>query len=344
MRLRTIWKGVILLAVPALLSAATVKSEARSEKVRKFQFTYNVTVKDLSPSDHTVRIWIPLASSDKYQSIVVKKVSGPVPTRITRDPEYGNRMLYAELRNPKQPTADFSIVYEVTRREYSKGDYQSLMRYNVNSVRAPASVNRFLEPDRMVPVTGKIKEIADENTQGKQGAVEKAHALYNYVFKTLRYDKSGTGWGHGDALWACDSKHGNCTDFHSLYIAMMRAEKIPARFVIGFPLPEDSREGMIPGYHCWAEFYLPGPGWVPVDISEAWLDPKLHDYFFGTVNADRVRLSEGRDLTLVPKQDGPPLNYFVYPYVEVNCKDYEKLDKKFAFRDAASPTAGAGGR
>src|SRR5204863_1463142 len=31
----------------------------------------------------------------------------------------------------------------------------------------------------------------------------------------------------------------------------------------------------------------------------------------------RSRLSTGRDIALSPKQDGPALNYFVYPYVEV---------------------------
>ena len=36
----------------------------------------------------------------------------------------------------------------------------------------------------------------------------------------MRYDKSGTGWGHGDVLYACDAKKGNCTAFHSLFIAM----------------------------------------------------------------------------------------------------------------------------
>lgn len=336
-------KIAFLLAIPSLFFAATLQPVKVPEKVRKFEFTYDFTVKDLSPSDHIVRIWIPLASSDKYQSIVVKKVSGSFPTRVTQNVEYGDRMLYAEIRSPKKPTADFSVIYEVTRREYSKGNYQSLMRYNVDSVHAPANVERFLEPDRLVPVTGKLRELAGQITQGKQGAVEKAHALYDYVFKTMRYDKSGTGWGHGDALWACDSKHGNCTDFHSLFISMMRAEKIPARFVIGFPLPEDSHQGIIPGYHCWAEFYLPGRGWVPVDISEAWLDPSKHDYFFGTVNADRVRLSEGRDLKLVPRQDGPPINYFVYPYVEVNGKSYDNLDEKFAFRDTSIRVMAFGG-
>jgi transglutaminase-like putative cysteine protease len=44
----------------------------------------------------------------------------------------------------------------------------------------------------------------------------------------MRYDKTGTGWGRGDVLYACDAKKGNCTDFHSLFIAMARSQGIPA--------------------------------------------------------------------------------------------------------------------
>jgi hypothetical protein len=201
-----------------------------------------------------------------------------------------------------------------------------------------ASVNltRFLLPDRLVPVDGKMKTLAEENTKGKRGVVEEARALYDYVFRMLRYDMSGTGWGRGDSLWACEARHGNCTDFHSLFISMMRAKRIPTRFEIGFPLPGDKQQGEIPSYHCWAEFYLEGPGWVPVDISEAWKDPSKHDYFFGTLDANRVLFSIGRDLTLVPKQDGPPVNYLVYPYVEVDGKPYDDVEKKFAFREELS--------
>jgi transglutaminase-like putative cysteine protease len=156
----------------------------------------------------------------------------------------------------------------------------------------------------------------------------------------MKYDKSGEGWGRGDSLWACDSRRGNCTDFHSVFISLMRAAGIPARFEIGFPIGE-AVSGEIPGYHCWAEFYLDGTGWVPVDISEAWKAPARHDYFFGTIDTNRLRFSTGRDVTLDPKQDGPPLNYFVYPYVEVDGKPFQgRLGRKITYADRASAGAG----
>ena len=36
----------------------------------------------------------------------------------------------------------------------------------------------------------------------------------------------------GDVLWVCDSRFGNCTDFHSLFISWARAKGLPQRAVI----------------------------------------------------------------------------------------------------------------
>lgn len=255
---------------PSPLSQGPARTKAgATDKARAFTFTYHVDIKDFPPGARKVRVWIPRPASDSNQSVVVKKASGPVRLRETREARFGDRIFYAEILNPKSSSAEFTFVYEITRKEYSKGNLESLMKFNNALGALPKPVGFFLLPDRLVPTSGKMLTLAEENTQGKRGPVEKAYALYDYVFHTLRYDKSGTGWGRGDSLWVCDAKHGNCTDFHSLFISLARAEHIPARFEIGFPLPRNSHAGEIPGYHCWAEFYVNGAAWVPVDISEA---------------------------------------------------------------------------
>lgn len=322
----------------ALLALPSVAPWQRpsSAPPRTFLFTYHVALKEIPNGAGRVRIWMPRASSDKNQTVVLKRMAGTIPLRETRETAFGDQILYGEILHPSSGSAEFTVEYQVTRREYSRGGIENLVKAEEKETPTlPAPLARFLQPDRLVPVQGKLKSLADENTRGVSGAVEKAHALYDYVFHTLRYDKSGTGWGRGDSLWVCNSRHGNCTDFHSLFISLARAEGIPARFEIGFPLPV-AKEGAIPGYHCWAEFFVNGPGWVPVDISEAWKDPARHDYFFGSLDANRVQFSVGRDLILEPKQDGPPLNYFIYPYAEVDGHPFEAIEKDFAFHDLSA--------
>ena len=98
-----------------------------------------------------------------------------------------------------------------------------------------------------------------------------------------------------------------------------------------FPCRADKHSAEIAGYHCWADFFEPQHGWIPVDISEAWKHPEKKDYFFGAHDANRVEFTMGRDLELSPKQDGKPLNYFVYPYVEVAGKEYPNVSTAFSF-------------
>lgn len=334
MKLRTL-SFLLLLLVPVgqLFAQAAANAEKFSPPARTFHFTYNVTVKDIPDGTKRVRVWIPVAPTDQHQSVRVLAVKAPVKTRMTQEPQYGNRMMYAEIQNPVAGKAEFSLEYKVTRHEYSRGDYAQLKRTDRKPAVVPASMTRLIAPDSLIPVDGKIKDLAAQVTGPQMGAVAKAKAAYDYQFANMRYDKTGSGWGRGDALWACDSKRGNCTDFHSPFIGMLRADGIPARFDIGFPLPENKDKGDISGYHCWAEFYAPKTGWVPVDISEAWKAKQKEDYFFGSVDANRVQFSTGRDIALSPKQDGPALNYFVYPYVEVDGKPYDKLDKQFSFEE-----------
>ena len=108
---------------------------------------------------------------------------------------------------------------------------------------------------------------------------------------------------------------------------------IPARFSIGFPIPSERGHGIIAGYHCWAEFYAKGIGWIPIDASEAAKDPSKREYFFGAHDENRVEFTRGRDLQLMPRQAGDPLNYFVYPYAEANGKPVEDLDRVFSWSD-----------
>jgi len=125
---------------------------------------------------------------------------------------------------------------------------------------------------------------------------------------------------------------------------MARAVKIPARFQIGFPLPADKHSAEIPGYHCWAEFYMDSTGWVSGGYfggMEA--SGKARLTFFGAHDVNRMQFTEGRDLRLAPAQEGAPLNYFVYPYVEIDGKEYPNVSIAFSFEDAGENVAALNG-
>jgi transglutaminase-like putative cysteine protease len=332
---RIVALGVALTFALAALGAAFSAPSQTSALVRNFEFIYLTRI-PASPLDaKTLSIWIPLPQSDPYQTIGSLKIESPFSYAKHRDPEYGNEYLYLQI-----PAAQVSsleevrVSFQVTRQEHRVELSAHPVSAQSRGVGAPG-LQRFLQPDRRVPLQGVIAELAAQETRGIRDPVEKARAIYNYVIATMRYDKSGTGWGNGDAIWACTAKRGNCTDFHSLFIGMMRAAGIPARFEIGFPLPADQHDGTVPGYHCWAQFYVEPYGWIPVDASEAWKHPDKKDYFFGAHDDNRLQFTIGRDIRLDPPQRGDPLNYFIYPYAELDGKPFA-LESKFSFQDRLS--------
>jgi transglutaminase-like putative cysteine protease len=315
------------LALVIVTSGTRADEPAKSAKPRSrtFLFTYSATVTDLAPGT-TARIWLPVPPSNAEQDVKIESKELPAEGKIGRESVYGNQILYLEAAAGKDGTIPLKVAYKVTRRE------AGAMSQNPSDDEMEMAL--YVQPNALVPITGKpLDLIKDKKVPTDQLAA--ARVFYDVVNGHMRYSKEGEGWGRGDSNWACDSGYGNCTDFHSLFISLARSRKIPAKFEIGFPLPEKRGQGEVPGYHCWAWFKPKGKGWIPVDISEAnkSKDAKMHEYYFGHLTEDRVLFSAGRDLDLVPKQDGKPLNFFIYPYVEVDGKPYAKVQKKFAYED-----------
>jgi transglutaminase-like putative cysteine protease len=320
-----------LVVVGAALGAFTLAAPERKASPRSFDFVYSAEIANIPKGARTVAVWVPYPVTDPNQKIDDVEVKSPVPATIEQDAD-GNSVLYFALENPTEPSLAFEMSFRVKRDEYVRKDFAKARGKLGRKERAELA--QYLKADKLVPLDERIRGLSAEVVKGKKTDLDKARAIYDYVVANMKYDKSGTGWGNGDIYWACDAKRGNCTDFHALFIGLGRAAGIPARFSIGFPLPSERGEGEIGGYHCWAEFYVHGYGWIPVDTSEAAKNPAKREYFFGAHDENRVQLSTGRDLVLTPAQKGDPLNFFVYPYVEVDGKAHKDLTKKFRFKDA----------
>ncbi|MEM9411743.1 MAG: transglutaminase-like domain-containing protein [Planctomycetota bacterium] len=284
-------------------------SSSQESRTRQFRLNYGATINNL-PADQTVRVWVPIAQSSVWQDIELQSSKLPAKLQQYREKQHENQIGYFEF-NSTEATTEFKLAYDVNRKEAhpTKND----QKLNTRQKEA------YLQANQMVPIAGKpVELLTGKKLSGN--TIEIGQALYEIVESYMTYDKSQPGYGNGDVIWACSSKTGNCTDFHSLFISLARNQGIPARFEIGFPLPADQSKGKIGGYHCWAWFYTEENGWIAVDISEADKHPEMKEYYFGRLTPDRVAFSTGRDIELVPESKNGPLNYFVYPHVEVDGK------------------------
>jgi hypothetical protein len=92
----------------------------------------------------------------------------------------------------------------------------------------------------------------------------------NYNLSTLTAEVSQP------ASWVLEKRYGVCDEITSLFIAMLRSLKIPARFISGLAYTNSPQFPQGWGAHGWAEVYFPGVGWVPFDPTFGelgWVDP-----------------------------------------------------------------------
>lgn len=317
----------IFVAFAVLIAPFSLAADGRHGVLR-----YDVNVRGIPDDARVIDVWLPVPPCTDEQEILSLEILAEVKGELLREPLYDNRVWHGRFVRPADGELAITEVVEFLRNEQvGLGDNKAFLQ------RTSGNPSRFLRPNYLVPLTDRFKQIAGRAIGSRSTSIDPARALYEHVLQRMTYDKSGSRWGRGDANYACDIGKGNCSDFHSLFIALSRSAEIPARFWIGFPLPSSRGRQEIQGYHCWAEFYMEGVGWVPVDISEADKHPNRASYFFGHVDENRIAFSLGRDLVLPPSQQGPPLNFFVYPYVEVDGKPWTKVERTITFEDGPAP-------
>lgn len=327
--MRTMFLFVGVLVALALPMSGMAQSQTAGTIVMEFDLSAH-------PADQEARLWVPYPVSDADQLITDISVSGDyVQSAVYSDRMYSTPMLYARW---DKGTASRKLVlsFHAVRREVVKKDFPAK-----EGTWDPADYALYLAPTSLGPIDGPVKELADTITAGKTTVLAKARAIYDWICGNMYRDPATKGCGPGDVCALLVTPGGKCTDIHSVFVALCRAAGVPAREVFGIRQGKEAVVDISTWQHCWAEFFLPGYGWVPVDpadVRKMMLTEKLgpedartkeyREYFWGAWDSYRVKLATGRDLILNPRQTGATLNTFGYPYGEVGGTPLDWLDPK----------------
>lgn len=340
-----------------LLTACTTKPSIPSKnyKPRSFQFIYTV---DIESSDgKKLEVWIPVPKTNEVQTISnLQFYTNELQYSIEDETVHGNKYLYINDSTGTSKITNISMTFDVIRIEH-----QNMIYNNVDP-------QKYLGAYSTVPIGGIFNKIITDNNLTKNDV----RGIYDYVIDGMHYGKpksindiyykdpwlspdkkygikqvgrdnivtlykksiidgNNYTFGNGNAIYACDIGVGNCTDYHSYFMSLDRTLGIPSRFHMGFPIPS-GQNGNVSGYHCWADYYIDGKGWYPVDISEADKTPDRKDYYFGTVDNNRVEMMVGRDFVLKGYENGTT-NLFIYPIIEVDDEKSSAYSKSFRYKN-----------
>lgn len=214
---------------------------------------------------------------------VVDEQLSPTVNRVQyRDLEVGIRQMLVKIPQltPGQK-AEAVITVEVTRRAIDVPADTSI--YQVPK-RVPSDVRKYLADSPLIETRDrKLRELAKDVTEDKETAWQKVEAIRNWVQENIKH----TNDKFKGTKKALSDKSGHIEDLTGLFIAMCRAEKIPARTV------------WVPDY-CYAEFYLEdadGKGcWFPCELKEKTV--------FGAVSNAYIIMQKGDNIK-VPEKDKP---------------------------------------
>ncbi len=281
-----------------------------------------------------IRLWLPYPVSDLAQEIANITVDGNYSgSAVYTDQEFQTPMLFARWA-ASETNRNLTFTFTATRKELNRPVFP-VAEPGWN----PADHALYLRSTRMAPLDDDIRQLAEQIIEGKKNVLEQARAIYDWTVENTTRNPETLGCGTGDILSLLQHPCGKCADISSIFIALCRASGVPAREVFGIRMGTVPVQDITTWQHCWAEFFLPGKGWVPVDPADVRKkmlvddlpldDPAIvacREYFFGGLDAYRIKLGQGRDIHLSPKAAGGSINYLMYPFAQVGGQTLDWLD------------------
>ena len=356
---------------------AKVKVKVVPAKAGTITLSVDLSNEKIYTAGKVAKVWLPVPQTDEHQIISAVDFDHNI-ARLTRD-SAGGQQLYIEWDEktlPKDRTTTLS--YYIKRRAIVRD--QSLASKEKGTINKEDFAKTGELDESMWSgsfAKGSIVKTKAEEIIDKAGAVtdyEKAYAFYNWICDNMIRDniKQGVIFGDVESMLKPESegRHaGSCMDVNSVFVALCRAEGIPARNLFGLRFTtEDNPYNPTP--NCRAEFYLSGYGWVVADPALAikwgrgigglpitdhditW--ERIKDSYWGNGEENWICVNMGRDIILDPPQSvtveeyneilNPidsgkqisTINLFMFPYGEfdgkyIPCQDSKNFHYEYSY-------------
>ncbi len=290
--------------------------------------------RDKLPASGLLKIWFPVPIITGPQPAA--RVTSIVPdTYVVEPPSIDGDIGAVYMEVPLDELAgdlELSVAFEFDHYEQRfVVDPGQVGAYDTES----ALYKEYTASSGNIAVTPEIEAAAREAAGGEANPYLAAEKIYDYVLDNITYSfmPHGALWPRGEpeSVYVHEHRCGDCGAQSMYFSALCRAVGIPARTTGGWQLFKGTF-----GDHFWAEFYLPGYGWLPVDptaadiadyipgLSEAEVE-SFQDFFFA--NQDRLRCVVQKDVgvPLAPPATQPSLASLVVQQPVYNCDTMEEL-------------------
>lgn len=230
----------------------------------KFQINqpYSATT-NLPLMFNTYKVLLPRdIQAGSYEQKVYFSELSHEPKQVTTD-EHGN--LVASFRVPASESGEFKFSGYVTVEETDLNIKQAGNLSDITGeVKAATTAAPYWESD-----SPEIQNTAEELKGDKTDVYEILQDTYKYVVDRIDYSEVKR-FGLNERQGALKTLQGGaavCMEYSDLFIALMRAQGVPARAAFGYGY-DPRRSEDLDTAHQWAEVYLPQQdSWIMVDTT-----------------------------------------------------------------------------
>ena len=269
------------LALALLLLLATPAGGGSAVLVPGASVKYTVGARFLlrNPTNSTVRdiVYVPLPQNSSFQRSFVLSMEPP-PTRYLTD-EDGNVYAVVEVEAGAGAAVWVSATYEVVVTGYRlEGEVVEWPPLDV--------VRRYTSSAGYWDVYNETLIDLAYRVAYADSPLEVARRLAEWIVQRVDYNVNFARLGSDHAVARRPLDYavvGDCTEVADVYVAMARILGVPARAAFGLLLPSASGRMWLNlstmasegpallehwGGHEWPQVYLPGLGWVDVDMLD----------------------------------------------------------------------------
>ena len=259
--------------------------------MRTYRLVSEVEISDfLAETPNTFFLRIPLPQKTETQRSVTINSVRPEPFV----PSYQGASIY------RFHNVDSGSKIQI-RQEYSVSRSQVETNVNAASLRKTGQNNPLLyatytEADDFLPADDAlIKKTCRQIVGNETNPYNKARRIYTFLTSQITARESTAADAGRSILTALEEKNGGAYDLALLFCTLARAADIPAIPTAGLLVDREQKAVL----HWWAEFYVNGFGWVPVDPALASgipFDTGVADrgrWYFGNLDAYHIAFSRG---------------------------------------------------